>query len=66
MTVTQDPELKVFVEARLAELRAREPEIPFPQEEYDARLSKLRGRMHDAGIDLLLVSSPEGACLVTV
>ena len=62
MTATQDPELKAFVEARLAELRAREPDIPFPQEEYDARLEKLRGRMLDSGIDLLLVSSPEGAC----
>jgi len=62
MTATPDPELKAFVDARLAELRAREPDIPFPQEEYDARLSKLRRRMQDARIDLLLVSSPEGAC----
>ncbi|MDP9242719.1 MAG: aminopeptidase P family N-terminal domain-containing protein, partial [Actinomycetota bacterium] len=62
MSRTVDPELGAFVDARLAELRAREPDIPFPQEEYDARLSKLRGRMEDAGIDTLLVSSPEGAC----
>jgi Xaa-Pro dipeptidase len=62
MSATVDPGLKAFVDARLMELRAREPDIPFPQEEYDARLEKLRGRMTDAGIDTLLVSSPEGAC----
>jgi Xaa-Pro aminopeptidase len=62
MTAMPDPELKAFVDARLEELRAREPDIPFPQEEYDARLQKLRGRMQDSRVDLLLVSSPEGAC----
>ncbi|HEY2803155.1 MAG TPA: hypothetical protein VGJ67_04480, partial [Actinomycetota bacterium] len=62
MTAMPDPELEAFVDARLEELRAREPDIPFPQEEYDARLEKLRGRMLDSRVDLLLVSSPEGAC----
>jgi Xaa-Pro dipeptidase len=62
MNTTLDPELKAFVDARLEELRAREPDIPFPQEEYDARLAKLLGRMNDQEIDTLLISSPEGAC----
>jgi hypothetical protein len=56
--VILDPELKAFVDARLEELR--EPDIPCPQEEYDARLEKLG--MADQRIDTLLVSSPEGVC----
>jgi Xaa-Pro dipeptidase len=57
-----DPQLKAFVDDRLEELRAREPQIPFPLEEYDHRLQKLLGRMDTAGIDLLLLSSPEIVC----
>ncbi len=54
-----DPDLKAFVDDRLAELRARDPVIPFPREEYRERLNKLRSRMDAAGVDVLLLSSPE-------
>ncbi len=35
-------------------------EIPFPQEEYDARLKKVQARMAQDDIDVLFVSAPEG------
>lgn len=57
-----DPELKAYVDARLADLRSRAPDIPFPREEYADRLGKLRSLMTASGIDLLLVSSPEAIC----
>jgi Xaa-Pro aminopeptidase len=39
-----------------------EPDIPFPPEEYRNRLEKLRARMAESGIDLLLLTSPEAIC----
>lgn len=35
-------------------------ELPFPQEEYDARLGKVQARMAQDGIEVLFVSAPEG------
>ena len=35
-----------------------EKEVPFAQEEYDARLSRIRKAMAAAGIDCLFLSSP--------
>src|SRR5262245_50857682 len=57
-----DPELKAYVESRLADLRSRAPDIPFPHDEYAVRLGKLRSMMAASGIDVLLVSSPEAIC----
>jgi Xaa-Pro dipeptidase len=40
-------------------------EAPFAPEEYAARLSSVRTRMAEAGIELLIVSSPENICYLS-
>jgi Xaa-Pro aminopeptidase len=50
--------------AALAELQP-DPEQPFPPEEYDARIARVRSRMAKDGIDLLWVQSPEGINYLT-
>jgi Xaa-Pro aminopeptidase len=37
-------------------------ELPFTEEEYAERLSRLRERMADARVDLLLLTAPESIC----
>jgi Xaa-Pro dipeptidase len=44
------------------ELPDVEPDIPFTAEEYRDRLTRLRESMAAAGIDLLLLTSPEAMC----
>lgn len=34
-------------------------DLPFPQEEYEARLIKVKSKMQEKGIDLLYVTMPE-------
>jgi len=36
--------------------------VPFSQEEYDGRLTKLRAAMAEAGVEVVLLSSPEAMC----
>ena len=42
-----------------------DPEQPFPPEEFAARLTRIRARMAEDGIDLLFVQSPEGLNYIT-
>ncbi|MBK0420420.1 aminopeptidase P family protein [Leucobacter sp. CSA1] len=46
--------------AELAGLSEVRRELPFPVEEYERRQALTRERMVEAGLDLLVVSSPEG------
>lgn len=39
-----------------------EPEYPFPEEEYRARLDRVRQEMSRSAIDLLYVTTPEAIC----
>ena len=50
---------------RILELANAEPDIPFLQREYAARLDLVRAAMADAGIDLLYVSAPESLNYLT-
>lgn len=49
-----------FALAELAQLQEVRRELPFPVEEYERRQALVRERMVAAGLDLLVVSSPEG------
>jgi Xaa-Pro dipeptidase len=46
------------------ELAAR-PEIAFPTEEYNVRVSRLREQMERQGLDAVLVHTPRGQCYLT-
>lgn len=41
------------------------PELPFPREEYERRLSAVRARMRERGIDVLLVSNTSNWAYLT-
>ncbi|GAB2449776.1 ectoine hydrolase DoeA [Nocardioides hungaricus] len=58
-----DRQLAAFL-AEISERMAPEPVIPFGDEEYAARLDRLRAAMAADGIDLLLLSSPEAQCWI--
>jgi Xaa-Pro dipeptidase len=52
----------------LAEELMREPipsEMPFPVSEYDERLGKVRQRMAERGLDVLLVTNPPNICYLS-
>lgn len=40
-------------------------EVPFSRKEYERRLENVRGRMADAGIDLLYVTNPDHICYLS-
>ena len=42
-----------------------EPEVPFSEEEFAARLQRIRGAMAEAGIDCLFLTSPESLYYVS-
>jgi Xaa-Pro aminopeptidase len=42
-----------------------EPELPFPRDEYQGRLERVRRRMGEQGIDVLLVSNTSNWCYLT-
>lgn len=54
-----------FALRELAQLPEVRRELPFPVEEYAARQALVQQRMADEGIDLLIVSSPEGIAWLT-
>ncbi len=55
-------DVKAFVEDQLQKLRERPKLRAFEAGEYVARLQRLRRQMEREGVDLLLVSSPDGMC----
>ncbi len=64
MTFTAD-DLAGFVLAEKAREREKPFELPFTREEYAARQARTRTMAAEAGIDLLLVTSPEGIAWLT-
>lgn len=61
-TIPPGASLVAFAERTRDELRARPRELPFERAEYDARLARLRRRMADDGIDVLILSAPDAMC----
>lgn len=55
-------DLTGYVAERRAELATLTADMPFPPSEYQGRLDRLRSAMAAAGIDLLLLTSPEAIC----
>lgn len=55
-------DVHAYIRAAEAELAERTPQLPFEPAEYARRMTGLRSRMARAGIDVLVVSSPDGMC----
>ncbi|MEV6984105.1 Xaa-Pro peptidase family protein [Sphaerisporangium sp. NPDC051017] len=51
-----------FIRLEEERLAQRPAELPFSREEYAARLALLRTRMAESGLDILLITSPDGMC----
>ncbi|WP_162464037.1 MULTISPECIES: Xaa-Pro peptidase family protein [unclassified Mycolicibacterium] len=62
---TIDPTLEAFIKAEKERLRHDRFELPFSRAEYQQRQANIRARMEQAGIDLLMVSSPEAIAWLT-
>lgn len=54
--------VRLAVAAEYASLDAREATPAFSREEYAHRLTKLRRELEEAGIETLILSSPDGMC----
>ena len=57
-----DQALQDFVGRESERLAERAPTLPFSQAEYAARLQRLRKRMSEDGIDILVLSAPDTMC----
>lgn len=57
-----EPELARLREQIRKDEKAVEPRLAFDKEEYASRLSQLYGMMRTAGVDVVLLSSPELQC----
>ncbi len=60
MSVRRD--LEEFVRREGERLGALAPKLPFAREEYEARLARLRARMLEDGIDVLVLTAPDSMC----
>jgi len=60
--VTVPPDVKAFVRRETERLAARPPQLPFAGDEYAARLTRLRARMLEDGIDVLVLTAPDSMC----
>ena len=56
------PDIDAYIRATEQALGERTPGLPFEPAEYSRRMTELRSRMARAGIDILVVSSPDGMC----
>jgi Xaa-Pro aminopeptidase len=51
--------VREFIAREEAAIAARTPELSFTREEYAARLARLRARMADDGLDVLILTAPD-------
>ncbi|MYS86917.1 M24 family metallopeptidase [Embleya scabrispora] len=61
MTSSQS-ELDAYIRGQEKRLAERTPQLPFEPAEYARRMTELRSRMARQGIDILILSSPDGMC----
>jgi Xaa-Pro aminopeptidase len=62
---TTSDEVRSFVREEEARLAAIAPDRPFVAEEYETRQATLRRHMNNAGIDVLVATSPDTMCWLT-
>ena len=60
--MTVPPDLEAFIRRETERLAAQPPKLPFAREEYAARLARLRARMLEDGVDVLVLTAPDSMC----
>jgi Xaa-Pro aminopeptidase len=65
MSIIEMDSVRNFIRSE-EERAANEPaRLPFPAEEYESRRVRLRRQMSEAGIDVLVITSPDTMCWLT-
>ena len=60
--MTEAADLEAFVRAETERLSREQPDLPFTREEYAARLVRLRTRMSEDGVEVLVITAPDSMC----